>query len=1330
MKVFLIILNLVLFFHPQIFAAQNLTRQKILIAIDGFSYNALRAAQLRGLFTEYKNGGAHIAPFPSMTDLSWSKITKTAKLFGQIGRIRSVEATYFDESTQTVQGDPRDYYRRLAFPKYYMGAFQTYFNPYLESLVYFPTEEIPKMEIKYIVDDLLTKTPSPIWTAYIGSVDSTAHTQKNRLFPVLETLDQELKRLINELKQKNIIADIILVSDHGNRGQFSEGSADETELVPYEIAQVVKTAGMNFTQKIEKNGDVAIPLLALGSWAPIYVHNPEQKFRLINSLKSSTGFDSLTYIKTRTKTYLDIAFLTATESATIRYDSNKKLYYYYPHLGNPLNLPAEWHSTSVKAIGISSNKVLELSYDLNYPDAIYRLVDAASNEDFDYPDLILNIKDGYFIKGPIDSPVKMFRTHGSLSKNSSLGIFVSNHLKLPGSIRSADLLSAVGVTPEYLFGETYKKHILKPGQVFDQLRTSDGRGVETNANDYSTDRLFKIITRFISDSRSFFVIDEIDSLLKAFKENPFSSGKNSGELSSQFDLQRFDAKSLLSTEDIGHLTDAVIQSGDIEKLKNDPRVLSIKDKIQSQFANENPAQQNPQSFIDSITKFIMPSKRIAMKMYQMPYLLESALTVQELPYVPDVRSKEFISDWMLYRRQMITSQKSLIKKFTENNRVETEDLSYEVPNTWASRLFDEVFKENRLEEKIYPTQLSKLYNRQLKPETTIVYVPGIYNGIFDKEIFSLAINALKEEYGLRVISPPVWSTCSTNVNGKIIIDFLKQDQKNQIEKGLNKPNYLILAYSKGGADTLNGFTQDPDFIAKNVLGLVTIASGIHGSSILDKTDLPFELVSLLVENSGPTICKDQEKAGPSVNPSAMQKFWRTNERKLIGLTRYFSISFISTPEKSHIFMRATKAIGQFNEVNDGVITLSSSHFPESIQAIDLGVIEADHLAGILSSRFPQKAFFKAIISTLAELDIDDLKNNFKLNSDIILAWNKVIKNRSFVSLSEDEEQPSKYKLSKTSFLQNNAILPTRTETTIDDTAQLNKLLVPRLTDPASLYDTQVKLPQSQFQYDPYQALDVAKLSNIMQNIRVSPMAPTLFKDGVQIEFKHQSTIHFRMDHQFSWESRTPTGMDDNQETGWEKSEFQGEKDWAVLRSKNNSIRLTTIAYRFKPKDFPLFELKAAVTKGVKDADPVKGKSGIDDSALQVWLSVREKNMTGDRTVIDPKKDKIVLFGYYWGDPIKGESRKPGDIFEDWYSNKNVIVATLPEAKMLLLNTNEQIGVAQVFKRNLVEDLRRAFPDRNVEEMEIVAITIQHDSNDAKDSSEAYFKYLKFMPTQK
>jgi len=293
--------------------------------------------------------------------------------------------------------------------------------------------------------------------------------------------------------------------------------------------------------------------------------------------------------------------------------------------------------------------------------------------------------------------------------------------------------------------------------------------------------------------------------------------------------------------------------------------------------------------------------------------------------------------------------------------------------------------------------------------------------------------------------------------------------------------------------------------------------------------------------------------------------------------------------------------------------------------------------------------------------------------------------------------------------------------------ELNAKLIPAQNDPADNYEPSIKLPSSQLRYDPYNVLDMQKLPEIMAQTRVTPATRQNMPEGILIDFHHKNMVHFRMDHQFNYESRAPIGCDDNKDFGYLNADFNGEKDWALMRSLNNSIRMTTLAYRFSPMDFPLFSMKLAVTKDVVGADPVKGKTGKDDSPFQLWLTIRDGKANGDRTLVDPKADKVFLFGYYYAGPVANETRPQGAIFENWYSNKNVVVATLPEAKQLLLNAPDSLGKAQVYSRNLLEDLRKAFPDRRVEDMEIVAMTIQHDSNDTKTSSEAYFKNLSFSP---
>lgn len=1282
--------------------------QTIVLGVDGFSYAAFQEAQRQGLFKEFTSAGAHIAPFPSMTDLSWSTITHTAELFGAAGRIKSVEATYFDESSQSVQGDPRDYYRRLAFPKYYMGAFDAFFNPYVEALMYFPTIEVPKLEIKSVIDDLIAAKPKKILTGYVGAADSTAHTQLNRLFPVLRTLDAEVKRLLQSYKEKGQNVEVVLVSDHGNIGRFQEGKT-ETELSGVEVSDIVKRAGLNFVQQLKTDQDVAMPLLALGSWAPVYLKNRKNMIPLIAEFRKETWFDMAVYLNRNSNTETLMTVITGDGEAKIQYNKVTGMYYYLPMQGNPLQIPKQFHSSPSTLKAMTTTDALKATYYTPYPDSLFRLIESASERNFDFPDFILTIKDGNFIKNSLGAFVKMYRTHGSLTKASSSGLIASTRRKLPPQVRSKDMLPLLGIDARNLFAEAVHKDQATGKEALAQVVASSGQGIETDARDFSQKRIFRHISKFVADTRPYFLVSEMKDFMQAFKFDPFKGtpGRNFSAL--DFDVSKFDVQSRLSPEDIGSVTDAVLTSGSVENLMKDPRVAAVKEHVGLMKTQKNANLDlkhvdlnSGGGLIDQIKSYALPAKRAAMKMYQLPYLLENSFVIQEKPFIPETRDLQFAKKWVVNKNNFAQSFSALTKAAKNQ------------PSTVQS-LLKEAIEEADLEGRIYPTPLTKIYNQKLE-DLTIVYVPGIYNAIFDKEIFSLGLNTLSDDLGLRVIQPPVESTCGSDVNADIILNYLKNDFRSRIQRGHPSPRYLFLSYSKGAVDTLQAFVKNPNFTASYVKGMVAIAAPLHGSSILNTTDLPFALVAALTETEGPEICKEKT-AAKSITPTALDTFWRKNERSLTGLTRYFSVTFESTPEDSHIFMKATKLIGQFDEDNDGVVTVSSSKFPASMKAVDLGTLQADHLAGILSSRFNQKAFMKGLVNSLSELNINDDKNNLNWNTQVILAAANAhpIKERQFFRLK------SPGVAEQVGWGQDHMIefIP------YGNTWDLNRQVLPKINDPADNYEVKTKLPSSALRYDPYAVLDVSKLGGVMAGTKVTPATHQNMPQGIRLDYDHTNMVHFRMDHQFNYESRSPGGLDDNAHFGFITADFKGDKNWALMRSANNSIRMTTLAYRFSPLDFPNMSLKLAVTKDVVGADPVKGKTGKDDSAFQVWFSIRDGHANGDRSTVDPKNDHIFLFGYYYGGAIPGENRKTGDIFENWYSNKNVVVATLPEAKELLLNNPNQLGQAQDYKRNLAEDLKRAFPNKNVADFDIVAITIQHDSNDTGSSSEAYFKHLDF-----
>ncbi len=1298
---------------------QKRPSQTILLGVDGFSYWAFVAAQKAGLFAEFKSSGAHVAPFPSMTDLSWSTMTHTAELFGPAGRIKSVEATYFDDSTQSVQGDPRDYYRRLAFPKYYMGAFDVFFNPYIEGLMYFPTEEVPKLEIRSVIDELISAKPKPVITGYIGAADSIAHTQLNRLFPVLRTLDSEIKRLIEAYKNQGRDVEVILVSDHGNIGRFAE-SEPEQELLGVDIAKETEAAGFNWVQQLKTEKDVAMPLLALGNWGPMYVKDRSQIPNIIASFRQRDWFDLAVTLNKNNNGETIMTVYSNSGEAQLQFNKAKGIYRYSPVQGNALGISLRYQN-----VDIQSSEVFTAAVNTPYPDSIFRLIESASEQNFDFPDLILCVHDGYYLKSALGAFTKMYRTHGSLSASSSFGLIASTGRKVPGQIRTKDIFPKLGIDPKDLFGQTLTKHLSSGNTSLNEVLKNSKIGIETDARNFEQKRIFRHITKFVADTRPYFVVSEMQSFMNAFKFDPFKSNSGQGLSPLNFDISKFDVTSMVSTDDVGKIADAVLSTGSVEKILQDPRIQEIQAKMskmqsakQSRVDLQQITTESDSSVFESLKNYLLPLKRTAMKMYQMPFLLETSIVVQEKPYLPETRDLVFAQKWL-------NSKDTLVKSFDGLNRSQSSGQSNaqstDQANNTVQELFKQTINESDLEGRIYPTQLTKIYNQSLE-NVTLVYVPGIYNRIFDQEIFSLGLDALTDELGLRLIQAPVESTCSSDYNAELIAKFLRKDILDRQARGHAAPKYIFLSYSKGAVDTLQFLIKNKSFTANFVKAMVSIASPLHGSQILNTTDLPFTLVGALTENANPAICQKEQPASKSVTPLAMETFWRRNEKSLVGLTRYLSVTFASTPEDSHIFMKATKIIGQFDEDNDGVVTVSSSKFPKSLHAVDLGTIAADHLSGVLSSRFNQKAFFKGLVRTLAELKITDDYNNLKWNTEAVvaLANQNVLKQGSYFQMKEPGV------IRRLSWKSNDVY-----EIQTGSTAfELNAKLIPATNDPADNYEPKIKLPTSQLKYDPYSVLDVQKLPDIMSGTRVAPATRQNMPDGIILDYHHKNMVHFRMDHQLNYESRSPLGADDNKDSGYITSEFNGEADWVAMRSQSNSIRLTTLAYRFSPIEFSNMSLKLAVTKDATGADPVKGKTGKDDSPFQLWLTIRDGRANADRSLVDPKNDKVFLFGYYYAGPVPNENRAQGSIFENWYSNKNVVVATLPEAKELLLNEPDMLGKAQLYKRNLAEDLRQAFPDRKVEDMEVVAITLQHDSNDTKSSTEAFFKSLIFAPSAK
>lgn len=346
---------------------------------------------------------------------------------------------------------------------------------------------------------------------------------------------------------------------------------------------------------------------------------------------------------------------------------------------------------------------------------------------------------------------------------------------------------------------------------------------------------------------------------------------------------------------------------------------------------------------------------LLLKNYTSLYVMERAISRPLLSDIVDNRDFKKASFWNTHREELLADRPKL-KEF-------------------AAKLFSEIYNERLLTYNSFPNVISPLYNRlsEDRDDITFVYIPGIYNAIFEGKIFTIGLDGLRNNFGVRVISPPVFSTCSSKYNGGLILKFIKDDIAYRAERKQKKQKYFLMGYSKGGLDSLGAFVQDKEFVKKEILGLLTLASPLHGASILKRADIPLPIFDVLTTESIPEICKKTERASKSITPEGVEIFFKEHQKDLIDLTRYYSLSFHAKPKGAHYWMKAAKMIAMYKEDNDGVVTLSSSHFPDEFDAINLGVVNADHLAGLIETNFPQEAFFEAIYYTLLELKAFDEK---------------------------------------------------------------------------------------------------------------------------------------------------------------------------------------------------------------------------------------------------------------------------------------------------------------------------------------------------------------------
>jgi hypothetical protein len=271
------------------------------------------------------------------------------------------------------------------------------------------------------------------------------------------------------------------------------------------------------------------------------------------------------------------------------------------------------------------------------------------------------------------------------------------------------------------------------------------------------------------------------------------------------------------------------------------------------------------------------------------------------------------------------------------------------------------------------------------------------------------------------------------------------------------------------------------------------------------------------------------------------------------------------------------------------------------------------------------------------------------------------------------------------------------------------------------------------------------LNSKLENAEIAPVLPANYPNGIDMVFDHQSTKDFRKEYGFSFESTSPGNEDDNPEIYYpvlmkgveaqapqskntdskDAKDDQNEEVVLRMQSKDTSIRMTTPAIRFKPSDFRHVHLRIRVDKGATGADSAKGGNGKDDSAFKFWFTLRNLSSSSEDRSKFNSHDSTNIFGYYWSE---NPSTPAGALIENYYSDKNYVIVTLPKSMEIALSEGDsQNGQWVTFDRDLLADIQKAYPGEDPNNIEVVGMTIQTDSNVTHTSTESYFREMSFKP---
>ncbi len=356
----------------------------VVIAIDAVPYAVFARLQREGLFREFFPAARMVAPFPSLTNVGYAAILRTAPVLGY-------EDKYYDPVANRVGGGVGDRFRNRYKE---VAPFHELFDwepPHLwgVTIYYFPMT-VSRAELRKI-EEILHSSENEELVLYFGGTDALGHV---RGWKGLE----ECLRLVDQVVRGFLAAGgaerrVVLFSDHG------------TTAVPsrrMDLGAALEKGGYRLRSRLEAPGDVVAPAYGLVGAIPLYTRCGEEA-GVARALARAPGVDFAAWREGGQVTAV---------SGTGELDPLDRPQHRYPDLRARVERGLRSYVVHPASV------VVSLADGWHYGSALF------------------------------DALASMKGTHGSATVDASVGFVASNVDRLPETLRADEVYPYLGLSRE------------------------------------------------------------------------------------------------------------------------------------------------------------------------------------------------------------------------------------------------------------------------------------------------------------------------------------------------------------------------------------------------------------------------------------------------------------------------------------------------------------------------------------------------------------------------------------------------------------------------------------------------------------------------------------------------------------------------------------------------------------------------------------------------------------------------------------------------------------------------------------------------------------------